>query len=256
MSALQWNSKTVLGIPFFQGTAEEAVRAMRHGGLLVAPAAPALMELETHREYREALLHADIALADSSFMVLVWNHLQHDSMSRLSGLAYLKALLQEPEMRHPSCCVWVMADYKSAAQNVRWLALQGIFVPISRIYIAPRYAKPGADETLLRLIESVRPRHVVITLGGGTQEWLGYYLKSQLSYPASIHCIGAAIAFLSGAQVRIPDWADHLGLGWLFRSISQPGLYVPRYWGARRLLGLIRRYRDKLPAQPSLEPQS
>jgi len=83
--------------------------------------------------------------------------------------------------------------------------------------------------------------------GGGTQERLGAYLKQNLSYRPSIHCIGAAIAFLSGDQVHIPVWADRLYLGWLYRCISEPRRYVPRYWDARKLVYLLIRYRERLP---------
>jgi len=94
-----------------------------------------------------------------------------------------------------------------------------------------------------------------VTLGGGTQEQLGLYLKRKLSYRASIHCIGAAIAFLSGDQVPIPHWADALYLGWLFRSVSEPRRYVPRYWAGRKLFNLMRRYRSRLPDLKT-EPQT
>jgi UDP-N-acetyl-D-mannosaminuronic acid transferase (WecB/TagA/CpsF family) len=88
---------------------------------------------------------------------------------------------------------------------------------------------------------------VVVTIGGGNQERLGLYLKRHLPYLPAIHCIGAAIAFLSGDQVHIPVWADQLYLGWLFRTISEPKRYFPRYWEARKLFRLLRRYRERLP---------
>ena len=59
--------------------------------------------------------------------------------------------------------------------------------------------------------------------------------------------LSAAISFLSGEQVRIPAWADDLGLGWLWRSLSSPSKYGARYWDARRLVPLLIRYKDKLP---------
>jgi UDP-N-acetyl-D-mannosaminuronic acid transferase (WecB/TagA/CpsF family) len=94
-----------------------------------------------------------------------------------------------------------------------------------------------------------------VGLGGGTQERLGLYLKRNLSYKPAIHCIGAAVAFLSGDQVRIPVWVDHAGLGWLWRSASNPPVYVPRYWAARHLGPMILRYRHRLPASSSLAVQ-
>jgi UDP-N-acetyl-D-mannosaminuronic acid transferase (WecB/TagA/CpsF family) len=114
--------------------------------------------------------------------------------------------------------------------------------------MAPIYGSgPIVDQALIDLLNRLRPQHVILTIGGGTQERLGFYLKSCLAYRPAIHCIGAAIAFLSGDQVHIPVWADRFYLGWLLRSISEPKRYIPRYWEARKLLSLMLRYRDRLP---------
>jgi hypothetical protein len=43
-------------------------------------------------------------------------------------------------------------------------------------------------------------------------------------------------------------WADKFYLGWLFRTISEPRRYFPRYWSARKLFLLMLRYRENLPA--------
>jgi len=119
------------------------------------------------------------------------------------------------------------------------------------VYLAPIYASEIRDPELLRRLEQRRPRHVVLSVGGGTQEQLGFYLKQNLSYRPAIHCVGAAVAFLSGDQVRIPVWVDEIGLGWLWRSISNPKRFVPRYWDARHLVPLMLRYRDRLPVAGS-----
>jgi UDP-N-acetyl-D-mannosaminuronic acid transferase (WecB/TagA/CpsF family) len=111
------------------------------------------------------------------------------------------------------------------------------------------YGKEIEDVRLLDMLERLRPQHVIVTVGGGTQERLGLYLKRRQTYRPAIHCIGAAIAFLSGDQVKIPMWADKIYLGWLFRSVSEPARYVPRYWGARKLLALMRRSRERLPGE-------
>jgi UDP-N-acetyl-D-mannosaminuronic acid transferase (WecB/TagA/CpsF family) len=244
------DDRTILGIRFFQGTAQEAIQRVQSGGLVVVPAAPALIHLGMNASYRESLLDADLVIADSAFMVLVWNWLQRDSVVRLSGLAYLRELLKQPDVRTPGRCVWIMASQKSAKRNLNWLSRQRIVVPESSVYKAPIYAAGAAidDTALVEMLERERPKHIVLTLGGGTQERLGSYLKRNLSYKPSIHCIGAAIAFLSGDQVHIPVWADRYYLGWLFRSLSEPKRYVPRYWEARRLFWMLRRYRDQMPS--------
>jgi hypothetical protein len=38
-----------------------------------------------------------------------------------------------------------------------------------------------------------------------------------------------------------------LYLGWLFRCLSDPRRYMPRYWDARKLLSMMIRYGSSLP---------
>ena len=239
--------RRILGIDFFSGSAQEAIVRMRGGGLLVVPAAPALKDLSVDRDYRESLLNADLAITDSAYMVLIWNRISHDNVSRLSGLEYLRELLLEPDVRQPGNTMWIMASPKSAKLNLEWLKEQGIDVPAEAIYMAPMYGRSIDDPALLEQINRLRPRHVVVTIGGGTQERLGLYLKRNLDFSPAIHCIGAAIAFLSGDQVHIPVWVDKMYLGWLYRCVSEPRRYVPRYWHARKLAGLMMQYRSELP---------
>ena len=198
--------------------------------------------------YRNALLGADLVIADSALMVMVWNFLQRDSIKRLSGLVYLRELLLQPDVRQSGNTLWIMASPNSASTNLRWLAENGIAVGPEYVYIAPIYAARIADHDVLALLDRLRPHHVILTIGGGTQERLGLYLKQNLAYLPAIHCIGAAIAFLSGDQADIPVWGDKFYLGWLFRCLSNPKRFIPRYWGARKLVALLVRYRDRLPA--------
>jgi UDP-N-acetyl-D-mannosaminuronic acid transferase (WecB/TagA/CpsF family) len=239
--------RQILGIRFFVGSARESIEQIRGGGLLVVPAAPALKDLPIAPAYREALLGSDFAITDSIFMVMLWNLIARDSLRRVSGLEHLKELLQDSEVREPGNTFWVMAGPKSAERNLAWLHAQGIMVRDQDVYLAPMYSSPISDLALIERLNARPYRHIIVTLGGGTQERLGLYLKQNLKHLPAIHCIGAAIAFLSGDQVRIPPRADALGLGWLFRCVSQPGLYVPRYWSARKLAWLMIRYRQNMP---------
>jgi N-acetylglucosaminyldiphosphoundecaprenol N-acetyl-beta-D-mannosaminyltransferase len=239
--------RQILGIRFFVGNAEEAIARIRGGGLLVVPAAPALKNLAHDPGYREALQEADLVITDSAFMVMIWNRLERDSIRRVSGLKYLSSLLKQPDFYQPGGSFWIMASEESASRNCAWLRRQGIDLAPDDTYVAPFYGKTIHDPELLRRIDERRPRHIVVTIGGGTQERLGFYLRGHLSGKPSIHCIGAAIAFLSGDQVQIPKWADHMYLGWLFRCLSNPLRYTPRYWDARKLLSLMIRYGSSLP---------
>ena len=66
-------TETILGVRFFNGSVDEAVDAMSsNGGLLVVPSAPTLVKLCDDAEYRRALISAEMAIADSGAMVLLW----------------------------------------------------------------------------------------------------------------------------------------------------------------------------------------
>src|SRR5690242_900952 len=85
--------RQILGVRFFVGSTPEAVRMGSRGGLVVAPAAPSLVDLRYDSEYRRALLQADLAITDSGLLVLLWCALMLERIPRVSGLAYLKQLL-------------------------------------------------------------------------------------------------------------------------------------------------------------------
>jgi UDP-N-acetyl-D-mannosaminuronic acid transferase (WecB/TagA/CpsF family) len=253
------NTHRILGINFFGGSSRDAVEEItRGGGLLVAPAAPSMISLCSDADYRRVILGSDIAIADSGFMVLLWRFFAGERVPRISGLEHIKRLLEHPSVREPGAILWVVATERSREKLLEFLALRQRTpdAPISDgrpvtsdplIYIAPRYGRPVEDERLLEIARQKRPRHIVIAVGGGIQDKLGRYLLEQLDYRPAIHCIGAAIGFLTGDQVRIPDWADRYYVGWFFRSVAQPRIFVPRFWSARRLPWLIWKYRDRLP---------
>ena len=237
-----------MGIRFFTGSAEAAVDIGLQGGLVVVPAAPAMVELQTNAFYREALLNADLAITDSGLMVLLWWMISGKKLTRVSGLKYLKLLFERQVLRMGET-LWIMPGASARDQNLEWLRSQGYDFTKTDCYLAPHYAGGNiTDDALINLVKQRRPRHIVVCLGGGTQERLGLLLKRACDFPVSIHCIGAAIGFLTGNQVKIPNWADKFFLGWFFRCLSEPKKFVPRYWKAVKLVPLMFRYREKLPA--------
>jgi len=242
--------RIILGIRFFNGTAERAVELAGQGGLVVCPSAPVLLAMMEDAETRRALMECRLALTDSGLMVLLWNLYQGDSVRRLSGLEYLERLLREPGFAQSGVSFWIMPNAEVLEKSRAWLRQQGLAVAAADFYLAPIYpAGPITDEELLRRLRAAGPRHVFLALGGGTQERLGAYLQRNLPAATAIHCIGAAIGFLSGAQVRIPMWADRARLGWFLRCLSAPRIFLPRYARALRLVPVLWRYREQLPVE-------
>ena len=104
---------------------------------------------------------------------------------------------------------------------------------------APLYDKTEiTDSKLIKILESlkVKPKFLLLNLGGGVQERLGFYIKNNLSYQLGIICTGAAIAFETGSQAKLPKWVDELYLGWLARIIQSPKQFSIRFLKAFRLV--------------------
>lgn len=238
--------RSILGIKFYVGELPGLLDLLAEGNFVVVPAAPALVDLPTNAAYRRALENSDLAITDSGFMVLLWRFLTGESLTRISGLKLLRGLLDGDQLRPPGSSFWIMPSEKESAINLDWLQRNGYAVTPGDCYVAPHYAKGViADPALLQLIESRRPRYILVNIGGGVQEPLGLYLRENLSYRPSIICTGAAIAFLTGTQAAIPVWADRLMLGWLMRCLHDPRRFVPRIWKGLWLLPLMAKYRAR-----------
>jgi len=267
MASPDW--QRILGVRFFDGAASDAVDYItRVGGYTVVPAAPALVKIENDPTYRRALVEADLAIADSGFMVLLWRLLQRRTIARISGLKYLRILLANPRLRERGSIFLVLPHESSLEKALVWLREKGFEITNDDCYIAPNYSSCShdsvsreerervsqrrgysiADDALVAILQSRKPKHIIVGIGGGTQEKLGFYMRENLSYKPAIHCIGAALAFLTGDQKPIPMWADHMYLGWFLRLARAPHHYARRFAPALRLPGMIWRYGSELPS--------
>jgi UDP-N-acetyl-D-mannosaminuronic acid transferase (WecB/TagA/CpsF family) len=237
--------QSILGIKFFTGNLDELL-GFCAGHFIVVPAAPALVDLPTDPAYREALEKSDFAITDSGFMVLLWKILTGRGLHRISGLKFLRGLLASEALKDKGSSCWIMPSIAEMEKNLSWFGARG--VPVSRddCFIPRHYPKgPLSDPELLQWIEAKKPPYVIVNLGGGVQERLGFYLRTNLTYRPAIICVGAAIAFITGVQANIPPWADRWMLGWFFRCLQAPGKFVPRYLKALRLVVILAKHRER-----------
>ena len=247
-SAASPPTRRVLGIEFFHGTVEEAVAFASHnGGLVVAPAGPALVKLRYDEGYRRAVVEADLAIADSGWMVLLWLVLRGRRLNRVSGLKYLECLVAQIFTDKNETALWILPSESARIKASDWLERNHVLLDGDELYVAPVYGITVEDTQLVELVSRRRAKHIIVGIGGGTQEKLGLYLREQSGYRPAIHCIGAALGFLTGDQPPIPDWADKFFLGWLLRLLREPRAFLPRYLSIRELPGMMLRYGETLP---------
>jgi len=236
--------RTILGVRFLTGDVAEVVACGLGGGLVVVPSASVLVAMADDPVLRRALLESDHAVTDSGLMILLWRLFTGERLRRVSGLEYLQVMLTRSELREPGATFWVMPSVAARDSNLCWLVAQGFPVTAADCHVAPLYPEGEIEDlVLLKVLERRRPAQVILCVGGGVQERLGLFLRDRLTYRPGIHCIGAAIGFLTGDQFNIPSWADRYYLGWFFRCCSAPRRFIPRYWKALRLVLLMWRNR-------------
>jgi N-acetylglucosaminyldiphosphoundecaprenol N-acetyl-beta-D-mannosaminyltransferase len=238
----------ILGLTFLTGSAHDAVeRVSQTGGVLTVPAAPALVRLRHDPIYRQAMLSADYAIPDSGLMVLAWRILKMQNLTRVSGLTYLRELVRRPEFRDAGAAFFVLPSEEGRRKLLAWARANHIQIAEDDCYVAPHYALDLEDPALVERLKRQQPRHVIIAIGNGPQEKLGVYLRDHLGYGAAFHCIGAALGFLTGDQVAIPDWADRFYLGWLLRLFAQPRIFIPRLMRATAVPWMMLKWKEELP---------
>ncbi len=183
-------------------------------------------------------------------MVVLWRLLKRQNVHRISGLKYLKHLLRNLKGEGTEV-FWILPSERARQKLVDWSQREVFSINRENSYVAPRYGSDVEDRDLLALIERNRVSNVIIAIGSGAQEKLGFYLRENLSYRQAIHCTGAALGFITGDQIMIPDWADRFYLGWLLRLIAQPQIFIPRLRRGFALPWLIWKYGEKMPVARS-----
>lgn len=244
---MKFNTVKILGIDFFNGTVNDLVALMKKGGLMVVPSGPGMNTIKDEPTYYKSLRSADIVIADSGYMALIWNLFNKQKVNRISGPQFLRTLINDEEAKRSK---FVLADPTAldSVINRNYLNNLGFNISPDDQHLSPIYPKDNiVDPVLLAKIEEKRPDYVLLNIGGGVQEILGAYLRKNLSYKPAIICTGAAIAFLTGRQANLPPWADRLFLGWLIRCLDKPKVFVPRYLKAFPLFVLLVRYGKHAP---------
>ena len=229
----------ILGIPFIDGLYNDIIK-LKHGRVMGVPSGPGLATIGKDLRYSEAVYNADFAIPDSGYMVLLLRLFKGIKINKFSGYDFLKPFFAEKFSKNDLFLI----DPNEKESKINNTYLNGIGIPINNSfqYVAPIYGSNEIeDKVLLNKLNSIqeKPKYIMINLGSGVQEPLGYYLKQNLNFTPGIICTGAAISFFTGSQANITPLIDKLGLGWLWRCIKNPTVFIPRYFSAFSLFFLI-----------------
>jgi len=229
----------LFGINFINGNYKEAFSLVKQGDFMVVPSGPGLSTIDFDVKYWNAIKNSDFAIPDSSLMVILARLFLWRKINKLSGPKFLRMFLKEDILQEKNVLFSIDPSNSESIINNRYLNKIGVNIACENHYIAPYYNKVNiTDKTLIEFLEGLelKPKFILINLGGGVQERLGFYIKKNLSYKVGIICTGAAIAFETREQARIPRWIDDMYLGWFARILQDPTSFSFRYLKAFRLV--------------------
>ena len=226
----------IFDINFLDTDFKKIKTLFQKGILIVFPAAPALINIFNDQQYHKSLKSADFALFDSGYLCLLLKLLKGIYVKKFSGLKFLKIFFLNFDNNNK--LFLINPDKFNSLKNKEYL--ESININNIYNYEAPIYqSEKVEDEDVLSKLNELKPEYVLINLGGGIQEKLGFYLKTKLNYKPNIICTGAAIAFLTKQQAYIPSFIDKFYLGWFFRIIFNPRAYFTRYFNSFKLFKII-----------------
>ncbi len=84
-----------------------------------------MIALRRDPDYRHAIAHADLAIADSGWLVVFWRLLKGEQLTRISGLRLFKALLELPEAKEPAAFFWILPGEQAQKTTLRWAEENG-----------------------------------------------------------------------------------------------------------------------------------
>jgi len=228
----------IFNINFIDANYKTIKSLLDKGGLLVLPSGPGLSTINDNTKYHKSLKNSDIALFDSGYLCLLLRILKGIKVRKFSGFKFLNEFLLNLSKKNKKKIYLIDPSYKQSVINKNYLQSK----KINKIYqyVSPIYKKNRIyDLKLVNKINKIKPKYIMINLGGGTQEVLGNYLKKKLNYTPSIICTGAAISYFTKQQAPLTNFLDNIFLGWLVRIIFNPIIFLPRYLLAFKLFFLV-----------------
>ena len=207
-------------------------------GLFVFPAAPALSKICKEKKYHKALIKADYVFFDSGYLVLLLKFLKKINVNKLSGYKFLECFFIFLKKNNNKIIFNIDADLDTSSLNYSLLKKIGVKKIYS--YLAPKYDVYNINDLkLINKLNKVQPDYILTNIGGGVQEILGLYIKNNVNFKPTIFCTGAAISFFTNKQAPINNFIDKFYLGWFFRILFNPKIFLPRYASAFKLFFII-----------------
>jgi N-acetylglucosaminyldiphosphoundecaprenol N-acetyl-beta-D-mannosaminyltransferase len=202
------------------------------------------VKLRSVPAFRDAYRRARFVTADGFPIVLV-GRLAGVPVTRTAGADLVEPLCAKASLERLPVYLFgsqrqtLVTSARRLSERFEGLRIAGLRAPSSNF-------EPFSEEADLAIedIGKSGARLCFIALGAPKQEVFAARCLDHL-HDTGLICIGAALDFVAGAQIRAPAIAREVGLEWLWRVLGDPWRLGPRY--ARCAVALPRLVAQALP---------
>lgn len=178
--------------------------------------------------FRAAYMRAGLITADG-FPIVLAGRLQGKFIGRVAGSDLIAPICAEAARSGKSIFLFGSGSEVLTGASRR-LCERNPGLTVAGILAPPQGFAPTSDDAR-RGIETIANSGAdlcFVALGAPKQELFADFAKQVLPNVTFV-CIGGGLDFMTGAQIRAPEWMQQFGLEWLWRIASNPRRLLHRY---------------------------
>jgi N-acetylglucosaminyldiphosphoundecaprenol N-acetyl-beta-D-mannosaminyltransferase len=227
----------ILSIPFSALTEPETLALILsfldepRNHIITTPNPEAVMQARRNAEFYDALMAADLRLADGIGILLASRLLKNARLpGRVRGVdtcrASFKALL---EKKRPTTAYFLGGE-PGVAEAAK-IETEKLYPVIKVVGFNDGFLNPEKEKLIEQEIRTKKPEILLVCMGMPRQE---LWAAKHKDLPVRLTlCLGGTLDILAGKVKLTPEWIRKIGLEWLHRLLRQPSR-------AKRMLDLPR----------------
>jgi len=198
----------------------------RHYGYVVTPNVDHLIRISEDDEFKSLYQEATYSFLDSKFASILLKAFRNIDLNVCRGSDLTKHLF-EHVIEGDDHIVVIGASPAQIAHVKKQYGLKNV----SHFEPPMGFINQPADvEACLKYVEELSPfRFCFLAVGSPQQEIIANRLGERKRTLGLALCVGASIDFLTGKEMRAPEYFQRWGLEWLFRLCANPARLYHRY---------------------------
>ncbi len=172
---------------------------------------------QKNTDFISAVNHADLVVADGSWLVRAIRFLGEDMKERVAGIDLLLDILSL--CRDKGFSVYLFGSREDIVSNTK-KNLEDRFPGINIAGFHSGYFDREEEGRIIEEIERLKPHLLVVGMGMPKQElWISRHRDLPVRLAIGV---GGSFDVLSGVIPRAPHWMQVSGLEWLYRILKDP----------------------------------